>query len=200
MTTASELRELGTEELQVHLASAKAEIFNLRFQYATGQFDRTHRFKELKREIARILTILGERAVEEAEARVAAPSGDADASERTSLRGRWRARRAARSAGLAAAEAESAEHAGENVEISVAPQEHDHHDHDHDHGHEDEDEDDELAAEALAAGAEDDEAVVADDEEAEDEAASFDADAATPNGLGHESEAEEAPDSKEEKA
>lgn len=94
MTSPAELRQLGTEELQVHLAESKAEMFNLRFQYATGQFDRTHRFKELKREIARTLTILGERAVAEAGgAEAAAPrdGDDTESAERTSLRSRWRA-------------------------------------------------------------------------------------------------------------
>ena len=79
MTKAAELRELTTEELEAKLADTRAELFNLRFQFATGQFDRTHRFKELKREIARIMTLLGEQAVAEAEAAQAATSVGDDA-------------------------------------------------------------------------------------------------------------------------
>ena len=198
MTSASELRQLGTEELQVHLAESKAEIFNLRFQYATGQFDRTHRFKELKREIARTLTILGERAVDEAEALGAEPEAGApgEIAARQSLRSRWRSRRAARSAGLAAAEAESAEHAGENVEISVMPEEHDHEGHDHeghDHARDHDHGDDELTAEALAAGVED----AGDEDGADYEEETIGAEAVDPEGSDTESEAA-APDSGEE--
>lgn len=57
----AELRELTNEELLESLAEAKEERFNLRFQVATNQLDNTARLKALKKEIARILTILRER-------------------------------------------------------------------------------------------------------------------------------------------
>ena len=58
---AAELRELSNEELAEALAEAKEERFNLRFQYATNQLDNTSRITEVKKDIARILTVLRER-------------------------------------------------------------------------------------------------------------------------------------------
>ncbi|GAB3942577.1 50S ribosomal protein L29 [Corynebacterium tapiri] len=60
-TPASEFRELGTEDLTARLADAKEELFNLRFQLATGQLTNNRRIGTVKRDIARILTILRER-------------------------------------------------------------------------------------------------------------------------------------------
>ena len=60
-TKASELRELGNEELLAKLREAKEELFNLRFQLATGQLDNPHRLGDLRKEIARAKTILRER-------------------------------------------------------------------------------------------------------------------------------------------
>ena len=59
--TANELRELGGAELQARLTEAKAELFNLRFQLATGQLDRNRRLREVRHDIARIYTVLRER-------------------------------------------------------------------------------------------------------------------------------------------
>ena len=53
---AAEIRELSAEDLQVKLKEAKAELFNLRFQMATSQLDNTSRVKQVKKDIARILT------------------------------------------------------------------------------------------------------------------------------------------------
>lgn len=58
---ATELRELPEEELRERLAEQKEELFNLRFQHVTGQLDNPHRMKQVKGEIARILTVLRER-------------------------------------------------------------------------------------------------------------------------------------------
>jgi large subunit ribosomal protein L29 len=55
-----DLREMTVEELTGALAEAKEEKFNLRFQLATNQLDNTARIKEVKREIAQILTVIGE--------------------------------------------------------------------------------------------------------------------------------------------
>ena len=60
-TKASELRELGNEELLNKLREAKEELFNLRFQAATGALENTARLKLAKREIARILTVQHDR-------------------------------------------------------------------------------------------------------------------------------------------
>ena len=64
MTTVRELRDLGDEELLERLESFKEELFNLRFQLATGQLDNPMRIKEVRRDVARILTILRERDLE----------------------------------------------------------------------------------------------------------------------------------------
>ena len=53
---ASEIRELSSDDLQAKLKEARAELFNLRFQMATSQLDNTARVKEVKKDIARILT------------------------------------------------------------------------------------------------------------------------------------------------
>jgi large subunit ribosomal protein L29 len=53
---ASEIRELSAEDLNDKLRDARAELFNLRFQMATSQLDNTARVKQVKKDIARILT------------------------------------------------------------------------------------------------------------------------------------------------
>jgi large subunit ribosomal protein L29 len=58
---AAELRELSEEELVTKLREAKAELFNLRVQAATGQLDNNRRLQVIRREIARIYTIMRER-------------------------------------------------------------------------------------------------------------------------------------------
>jgi large subunit ribosomal protein L29 len=58
---AAELRELSEEELIARLREAKAELFNLRVQGATGQLDNNRRLQVVRREIARIYTIMRER-------------------------------------------------------------------------------------------------------------------------------------------
>jgi len=58
---ANELRELVGEELVSRLREAKAELFNLRVQGATGQLDNNRRLKVVRQEIARIYTIMRER-------------------------------------------------------------------------------------------------------------------------------------------
>ena len=57
---ARELRENTYEELQVKLREAKEELFNLRFQAATGQLDNTSRILETRKDIARICTVIKE--------------------------------------------------------------------------------------------------------------------------------------------
>jgi large subunit ribosomal protein L29 len=60
-TTAAELRALSAEDLEEKLKDAKEELFNLRFQNATGQLDNSARLKTVRREIARIYTVIRER-------------------------------------------------------------------------------------------------------------------------------------------
>ncbi|RMD71819.1 MAG: 50S ribosomal protein L29 [Gammaproteobacteria bacterium] len=59
---ARELREKGPEELQKELIGLLREQFNLRMQKATGQLSQTHQLREVRRNIARIKTILREKA------------------------------------------------------------------------------------------------------------------------------------------
>lgn len=58
---AAELRELTDEELVTKLRESKEELFNLRFQMATGQLDNNRRLRTVRHEIARIYTVLRER-------------------------------------------------------------------------------------------------------------------------------------------
>ncbi len=62
MAKASDLREQSFEELEQRLAETKEELFNLRFQNATGQLDNYRRLRALRKDIARMKTIL--RAIE----------------------------------------------------------------------------------------------------------------------------------------
>ena len=59
--TADELRSSSPEELSSKLAEAKEELFNLRFQSATGQLESHGRLRAVRKEIARIYTVLRER-------------------------------------------------------------------------------------------------------------------------------------------
>ena len=91
---AVELRELPDDELLARLEGQKEELFNLRFQSATGQLDNPMRIKHVRHDVARILTVLRTRHLEEElEARVAAADRAAleerrDAIARGELKGR----------------------------------------------------------------------------------------------------------------
>jgi large subunit ribosomal protein L29 len=61
VTTASELRALSGDDLAQKLVEAKEELFNLRFQAATGQLESHGRLRSVRRDIARIYTVLRER-------------------------------------------------------------------------------------------------------------------------------------------
>ena len=60
-TNASEMRELNDEELVLRLRESKEELFNLRFQMATGQMDNNRRLRTVRHDIARIYTVMRER-------------------------------------------------------------------------------------------------------------------------------------------
>ena len=59
-----ELRDMSENELQEHLATARRELFGLRFQHATGELDNTAALKKAKQEVARVLTVANERGIE----------------------------------------------------------------------------------------------------------------------------------------
>ena len=59
---ASELREKTPDQLRDQLTQLKKEAFNLRFQQATGQLENTARMRTVKRDAARVMTILNEKA------------------------------------------------------------------------------------------------------------------------------------------
>ena len=57
---AKEIRELGADEIRRKIEDTTQEVFNLRFQHATGQLENSARLKATKKEIARLKTILKE--------------------------------------------------------------------------------------------------------------------------------------------
>lgn len=65
---ANQLREMSQDELNQNLADLKSELFNLRFQLATGQLENPMRIREVRKNIARIKTILRERELKAQEA------------------------------------------------------------------------------------------------------------------------------------
>jgi large subunit ribosomal protein L29 len=130
MAEASDLALLDPDELEHRLAETRRELFNLRFQLATGQLDNTSRMGRVRRDVARILTVLRERQIAESAGTFVTPTAAQQESARAHL----------------AAEDEAAEAAA-----AAARHDHDHGDHDgHDHGEEAADAD-ELDAEALVA-------------------------------------------------
>jgi ribosomal protein L29 len=56
-----ELRKLSTEDLQAKIKENKEELFNLRFQQATGNLEKPSRLRELRKQVARMKTIIRER-------------------------------------------------------------------------------------------------------------------------------------------
>ena len=63
---AAELRSMSVEALEEKLKELKAELFNLRFQHAINQLDNPHKMTDVKRDIARVMTVLQEMKKEEA--------------------------------------------------------------------------------------------------------------------------------------
>ncbi|WP_210529090.1 50S ribosomal protein L29 [Rubellimicrobium arenae] len=66
-TTAKDLRGQTPDQLRDQLANLKKESFNLRFQQATGQLENTARMRQARREAARVLTLLNEKAAQAAQ-------------------------------------------------------------------------------------------------------------------------------------
>ena len=67
-TKTAEILDLSSDELIDRLAEARRELFNLRFQLATGQLDNTARMGLVRKDIARVLTVQRDREIAEAEA------------------------------------------------------------------------------------------------------------------------------------
>ncbi len=67
MATAAEISEYDTEELERQLGETRRELFNLRFQLATGQLDNFSRISHARKDVARMLTELRNREIAEAE-------------------------------------------------------------------------------------------------------------------------------------
>ena len=61
---AADLRDLPYDELKDKLTAAKEELFNLRFQMATNQLDNTARLRTVRREVARIATVMRQQEIE----------------------------------------------------------------------------------------------------------------------------------------
>ena len=61
---ASKLREMSVEELQDEVSTLSEQLFKLRFQRATGQLDNVMKFRQIRRDLARIKTVLTEKGVE----------------------------------------------------------------------------------------------------------------------------------------
>jgi len=67
-SNAQDLRDMEISELETRLTEVKQELFNLRFKHATGQFDNVARFSQLRKDVARMHTILRQHEIEAAEA------------------------------------------------------------------------------------------------------------------------------------
>lgn len=59
-----EIRDLTTEEIAQHLDDAQHELMNLRLQQVTGQLERSSRIREVRRQIARLMTVANEKAAQ----------------------------------------------------------------------------------------------------------------------------------------
>ena len=75
MLNAAEIRELDEEELELKLIESRKELFNLRFQAATGRLDNNARVEEVRKDIARLLTVQRAREIDAAEAAQAGAAG-----------------------------------------------------------------------------------------------------------------------------
>ncbi|MCE7784715.1 50S ribosomal protein L29 [Staphylococcus xylosus] len=65
---AKEIRDLTTSEIEEQIKSSKEELFNLRFQLATGQLEETARIRTIRKTIARLKTVAREREIEQGKA------------------------------------------------------------------------------------------------------------------------------------
>ena len=56
-----EIRKMSAEELEAKLKELKSELFNLRFQHAINQLENPHKIADIKKDIARVMTVIGEK-------------------------------------------------------------------------------------------------------------------------------------------
>ena len=75
MPKATEFRELKDDELAIRVIETRQELFNLRFKHATGQLDNSSRLGHLKKDIARLETIIRQREIDAAESVVESSKG-----------------------------------------------------------------------------------------------------------------------------
>jgi large subunit ribosomal protein L29 len=137
MASATDLAQLDGDELATRLGDARRELFNLRFQLATGQLDNPARVGQVRHDVARILTVLRAREILEAEGSYVAPTA---AEHEGAL---------AKLAAEDAAVVERAEARAAAAEAEAAGHDHDHEGHSHgedDDVDDDEDEDEEEEA------------------------------------------------------
>jgi large subunit ribosomal protein L29 len=130
MASATDLAQLDGDELSTRLGDARRELFNLRFQLATGQLDNPARVGQVRHDVARILTVLRAREILEAEGAYVAPTTAQHEDALAKLAAEDAAVTERAAARAAAAEAEEHDH------------DHEGHTHDHDHEHDDVDVDD----------------------------------------------------------
>jgi large subunit ribosomal protein L29 len=78
MAKGQSLRDVDDAELVTRLREAREELFNLRFQHATGQLDNTTRLGDVRRDIARLSTVIRQREIEAAEHAATAAVGTGD--------------------------------------------------------------------------------------------------------------------------
>ena len=135
MATAADIAQYDTEELERQLGDTRRELFNLRFQLATGQLDNFSRINHVRKDIARMMTELRNREIAEAEgiALEDLPAHQAAARRRTQDQALGR----------------SATTASERRAAARAEADHDH-DHEDDHDHEADDEHEDEIADEIA--------------------------------------------------
>ena len=116
MATAAEVSEYDTEELERQLSETRRELFNLRFQLATGQLDNFTRINQVRKDVARMMTELRIREIAEAEgmAMEDLPAHQAAARRRSEDEALGRDRTTASERRAAAREADEADEAGDD--------------------------------------------------------------------------------------
>ena len=107
MASATDLAQLDGDELATRLGDARRELFNLRFQLATGQLDNPARIGQVRREVARMLTVLRGREILEAEGAYVAPTAAEHEAARAKLAAEDADREEKAAAKAAVAEAEA---------------------------------------------------------------------------------------------
>jgi large subunit ribosomal protein L29 len=107
MATATDLAMLTSDELGARLGDSRRELFNLRFQLATGQLDNPARIRQVKHDVARMLTVLRTREILEAEGMYVAPTEAEHEAARAKLEAEDAAQAEKAEARRAAAEAEA---------------------------------------------------------------------------------------------